>query len=400
MRRMARGGPQEFGLWARVLLLGLCLLAAWLPVGGALGAENGTAAVREELESLPPGEQLSDQRASILGAQVLAAAEGATKNGAFFSAMTLAADLQEVTSEASFRSIRKEALGLFGRRFVDAVRWASLIQRFQPSVESGTAESWAQDVEGFQELLDGLAKSTSDERVQAHWLYSKAAPAIRMNQQRDWLSTAERNRAIDLLEDLGRRYGALELPGARGDRRRTYADLAAEGLYELRTLHFGAPAPPTSGSDLEGRPLDLEAYRGSVVVLDFWTTFCLPCLAMVPHSRALLEELEGEPFVFLGINGDQDRSQGQRTVDRVGMTWRNFWDGPKGTAGPVATTWRVQGRPTLIVLDAEGRIRHKYLGQQEAEEGLAGVVRNLLAELKTERAAADSAAEKGGDPAP
>jgi len=371
----------------RLVLMGLVLVGLNLVAEGTSGeGSGGVAAVREELEQVAEGEGLSLRRALALGTQSLAAGRAARSNGAFFEAMTVMADLCQLAPSASARKIRGQALGLLGERFVDAVRWRVLAgERFQPPLESLPRDRWREEIAAYDELLDGLRKSASDERLQAAWLYAKAALRLRVNRRWDWLAEEERQVVIAFLEDIRGHYGALHLPGARGGRQTTYGELADNGLYEFRTLFFGAPAPPTLGRDLEDQPLDLMAYRGSVVVLDFWSTFCLPCLAMVPKSRALLEDLRGKPMVFLGVNGDQERDKGLNTARRTGMVWRSFWDGPEGTSGAIATAWRVRDWPTVIVLDAAGRIRFRFVGQQEAEDGLEGAVRRLLGELSAER---------------
>jgi thiol-disulfide isomerase/thioredoxin len=365
-----------------LILLGFALVAGSVTGEGP----RGLTAVRKELDEVPGGEGLSGQRALALGAEILEMAQMADSNKAFFEAMTVMADLCGMAPKASARQVRGQALGLLGERFIDSVRWKVLArERFQPPLERLPQDHWSEEMAAYDQLLDDLRKISPNQRVQAEWLYSKALLRLHVNQRWDWLSEDERKKAIALLEDIVRQVGPLHVPGARGEQPTTYAELATDGLYELRKLFFGAPAPPTSGTDLEGRPLDLMDYRGSVVVLDFWSTFCLPCLAMVPESRALLENLRGQPLVFLGVNADVDRDQGLRTAHRTGMTWRNFWDGSTGTSGPLATAWHVRGRPTVIVLDAMGRIRFKFTGQQATADGLEGAVRRLLDEFAAEQ---------------
>ena len=97
---------------------------------------------------------------------------------------------------------------------------------------------------------------------------------------------------------------SLPCPGSRGPHIETVNDRTAKYRYELGKLYFGAPAPLIVGVDLEGKPFDTAELEGKVVVLDFWTSFCQPCLAMVPDVRLLLKELAGEPVLYIGLNGD------------------------------------------------------------------------------------------------
>ena len=143
--------------------------------------------------------------------------------------------------------------------------------------------------------------------------------------------------------------------------KRTVLGKAAEAeLFELRYLMVGKTAPDLEGEDLDGKKFKLSDYRGKVVVIVFWGTWCGHCMAMVPHERSLVKRLEGQPFALLGVNSDPDREKLKPILEKKGITWRSFWDGGD-TEGPIATRWNVQGWPMVYVLDARGVIRYKHV---------------------------------------
>ena len=82
---------------------------------------------------------------------------------------------------------------------------------------------------------------------------------------------------------------------------------------------------------------------------------------MYPHERSLVKRLAGKPFALVGVNSDSDRAKLKDTLKEEQITWRSFWNGGS-TGGPISTEWNVQGWPTLYVIDADGVIRHKFLG--------------------------------------
>ena len=82
---------------------------------------------------------------------------------------------------------------------------------------------------------------------------------------------------------------------------------------------------------------------------------------MYPHERSLVKKLADKPFVIIGVNSDSDRAKLKETLKEENITWRSFWNGGS-TGGPISTEWNVRGWPTLYVLDADGVIRHKFLG--------------------------------------
>ena len=82
---------------------------------------------------------------------------------------------------------------------------------------------------------------------------------------------------------------------------------------------------------------------------------------MYPHERSLVKRLEGQPFALIGVNSDRNRDALKEVLQKEQITWRSFWnDG--GPNGPIARDWKVQGWPTLYLIDHKGVIRKKYLG--------------------------------------
>ena len=81
-------------------------------------------------------------------------------------------------------------------------------------------------------------------------------------------------------------------------------------LKELRFRAVGRPAPEITGVDLNGQPLSLSEYRGRVVLLNFWATWCFPCMKLIPHEQELVARFQGEPFEIIGVNCDQRSRQG------------------------------------------------------------------------------------------
>ena len=99
---------------------------------------------------------------------------------------------------------------------------------------------------------------------------------------------------------------------------------------------------------------------------------------MYPHERSLVKRLKDEPFALVGVNSDKDLEELRPALKTENITWRRFWNGPKGTGGPISARWNVSGWPTIYVLDEEGRIRYKGVRGEEMDEA----VDTLLAELK------------------
>lgn len=154
------------------------------------------------------------------------------------------------------------------------------------------------------------------------------------------------------------------------------APLAA-GAGELRAWD-GGPTPPLKLRDLHGKVHDLAAYRGQVVLVNFWATWCEPCRDEMPAIQRLDNKLAGKPFVVLAVNVDEPRSRIHRFLSRMPLDFPVLID-----EGKAATTaWKVRVLPASFIIGRDGRIRYSLVGELAWDH--QSVV-SLLAELMPPR---------------
>lgn len=153
----------------------------------------------------------------------------------------------------------------------------------------------------------------------------------------------------------------------------------AEGnLFEIRNLVIGQAAPEAESNDLDGKAVKLSEHKGKVVVLDFWATWCGPCVGMIPHEREMVKKLEGKPFVFISVSADDKKEKVKDFLEREKMPWTHWWNGPEGG---VVKKWNIRGFPTIYVLDAKGVLRAKIAdGSDESMKKLSETVEKLVDE--------------------
>ena len=85
--------------------------------------------------------------------------------------------------------------------------------------------------------------------------------------------------------------------------------------------------------------------------------------------------------MLLGINSDKDREALQTTIEKEHLTWRSWWDNGS-TEGPIQTKWQVTKRPTIYLLDGRGVIRHKNVDEDELENTLDGLLKEVASKSR------------------
>ncbi len=86
-------------------------------------------------------------------------------------------------------------------------------------------------------------------------------------------------------------------------------------------------APPIDALDVYGERVSLEQYRGQVVLLDFWATWCGPCIAELPNVKEVFGKHGGETFAIVGVSLDSDRDRLVNFIEDNDMPWTQVFDG-------------------------------------------------------------------------
>lgn len=137
------------------------------------------------------------------------------------------------------------------------------------------------------------------------------------------------------------------------------------GKEGIATLEKGErqPAPKLSGKTLDGKDFDLAAYKGKIVVINVWGSWCGPCRVEAPYLQKVAEETKSKGVEFLGINTrDFNKGPAIKFEEDHGITYPSLYDPsgklilrfPKGSLGP-------QSIPSTIVVDRDGKMAARAL---------------------------------------
>jgi thiol-disulfide isomerase/thioredoxin len=129
----------------------------------------------------------------------------------------------------------------------------------------------------------------------------------------------------------------------------------------------GTPAPELQAHDLAGTPRTLADYRGKVVVLNFWASWCPPCLREMPSLERLREKTAGRPLVIVALASAETAEEVNAYLTRMQLGFPVLLD-PEGRN---TRRWKVFALPTTFLLDAEGRVQYVLAGATEWDAGEA-----------------------------
>jgi peroxiredoxin len=148
---------------------------------------------------------------------------------------------------------------------------------------------------------------------------------------------------------------------------------------QATALGDGSKAPDFKLPSLDGgKALALTAYRGKVVYLDFWASWCPPCLTSLPLLEELRKEFPADQFQILAVNVDQDVAKARKFLQKTGVGYPSATD-PKGR---LPEMFGVETMPTSFLIDRNGVIRYVHHGFRKGD---VGPLRERIAQLVAAR---------------
>ena len=137
---------------------------------------------------------------------------------------------------------------------------------------------------------------------------------------------------------------------------------------------IGKPALDFQVTDLEGEELSLKNLRGQVVLLDFWATWCGPCIAEIPYLKRTYAKYKDQKFEILSISLDRSMKPLQTHIEKKELAWLHYWDKSR----EVSTMYKVRGIPSTFLIDGEGIIRETNLRGHALDHAVAELVKENI----------------------
>ena len=219
-------------------------------------------------------------------------------------------------------------------------------------------------IELSETLDEPLARATA-RYFAASYLIEEASHGHNTADERTALKERASDLATGLSAGIENETFVLMTEDADGnDTPMTLADAEAELFYSLHSTMVGSVVSDVRARRVDGSVDSLVAYAGRVILVDFWATWCGPCIQAFPKLREMADELPKEHFQIIGVNVDEEFETVTEYLADESLPWI-VWH--VGKESELVRRWRVTGYPTYVLIGPDGTILSKYPGIFNAE---------------------------------
>jgi len=238
-----------------------------------------------------------------------------------------------------------------------------LVARIQARLETGKEDvaDYADIVKDYDSLLTKYPR-TGDDRLnilaaKGQLYYTLDDPA----------------KALEIFQQVKSEFPSTQLNGNTDDFLAALKDEA--NRKQVRdTLKPGTTFPDFNENDLQDNALSIAKYKGKVVLVDFWATWCPPCVASVPEIQKVYNKYHDKGFEVVGISLDEEKDALEKFVKQRKLPWPQHFDG-KRFDGPLALKYGVNVAPTTYLVGRDGKILKRLTQKNDLDKEIENALK-------------------------
>jgi peroxiredoxin len=233
-----------------------------------------------------------------------------------------------------------------------------LVGRVTTKLQEGknTEKDLASELKEFDALLTKHKDEKTDDVAQIHFMRAMLYVQVFENLEK----------GKELMAQLSKELPETA-PGKKAPDVIAEIEQQQRGKQIREKLVVGEKFPDFEEKDLAGKTLSIANYKGKVVLVDFWATWCGPCVAELPHVLKAYEQYHDKGFDVVGISLDRDQEALTSFIKKREMRWPQIFD----SKNKLATQYGIESIPTTFLLDGEGKIIGKNIRGEAVIEAVA-----------------------------
>jgi thiol-disulfide isomerase/thioredoxin len=169
-------------------------------------------------------------------------------------------------------------------------------------------------------------------------------------------------------------------PQAAQTEQKIQAAITVKPAPDENTIAEGHAFPPLEFTNLSGELVNLANFKGKAILIDFWASWCGPCRKAMPDLVQTYKQYHDKGFEIIGINLDKDKTQLEKYMQEMGITWQQYFDGLVWS-NKIVKRFGIRGIPHIVLVDKNGAVYFNTNYDQQ-KPPLRGIeLRNVVAKL-------------------
>ncbi|HEY8387629.1 MAG TPA: TlpA disulfide reductase family protein [Parasegetibacter sp.] len=266
----------------------------------------------------------------------------------------------------------QEAISIVGQNSPDAVKFNQLWRQYEKAMLIGDEDA----AEAAKK--EGLALEKKIEAKIIEWVYSHPNSPISAYLITCYIKSPNKRKAM--LKEMGEgcadsRIARRYLYPGKYEPRPAKVTVGGPEIPQDAPVSPGHAAPEFSAPDLNGKTVSLSDFKGKYVFIDFWASWCAPCINQIPDLLQINEKFRKKNFVMLAVSLDVTKEAWSKSVAKHKLNNMVHVSNLKGWSDPIAVSYDIKAIPANVLIGPDGKVVAKNIGKKDLESTLSNLLK-------------------------